>query len=74
MPKIPEKCRAWMVARHPLFAWWCRGVCGRLRGKLCEPWCRVAERHGLWTLWLTLGLPIAAIVLILVVVVIRMAR
>ncbi len=62
MPHIPEKCRNWKVARHHLFAWWCKGVCGRLHGKLCEPWCRLAERRGLWTLWLTLGIPVVIFV------------
>jgi len=74
MPDIPEKCRSWKVARNPLFAWWCRGVCGRLRGKLCEPWCKVVERHGLWTLWLTLALPAAAVLAAAVVLAVRLLR
>lgn len=68
MGEIPEKCRHWKVARNRLFAWWCRGVCGRLRGKLCEPWCRLAEHHGLWTLWLTLGVPLAVLLALAYVV------
>lgn len=64
---IPVKCRDWKVANHRLTAWWCRAVCGKLtRGKLCEPWCRVAERHGMWTLFLTFGLPAILIVVLLV--------
>ena len=33
---------------------------GNTGGRLCEPWCRIVERHGLWTLLATIGLPIGA--------------
>ena len=57
MAKLPERCRSWKVANWPLTAWWCRGVCGPLNGKLCVGWCRIVQRYGLWTLWITLGVP-----------------
>ena len=69
MPKIPEKCRAWKVANFPLLSWWCKLVCGATGGKLCEPWCRLVEKWGLWTLLLTIGLPLLAAAAIVYLVV-----
>jgi len=58
---IPEKCKNWKVANAPMFNYWCRYICGHTNGRLCEPWCLIAEKHGLWTLWITLGLPLAIV-------------
>ncbi len=66
MGRIPEKCENWKVARCPLFRWWCKLVCGGLTGgRLCSPWCRMAERFGLWTLLLTLAAPIVIIIFLI---------
>ncbi len=60
---IPDKCKDWKVASSPLTKWWCKLACGGLtKGKICEPWCRIVERYGMWTLILTLGLPTFLIV------------
>jgi len=60
---IPKKCENHKVANCPLFRWWCMLICSVTGGRLCSPWCRLAERFGLWTLWITL--PLAALVLYL---------
>jgi hypothetical protein len=67
MSRVPEKCRGWKVANSALTSWWCNLVCGRITGgRLCEPWCRVVERYGLWTLLITIGLPLVIIVILLI--------
>jgi len=58
---IPEKCKQWKVANAPLLKYWCECVCGSTGGKLCEPWCKIVEKYGMWTLLITIGLPIALI-------------
>lgn len=58
---IPYRCRSRKVANSSYFEWWCRYVCGRTKGKLCDPWCRVVERFGMWTLGFTLFLPLILI-------------
>ena len=35
-------------------------------GQLCDRRCRIAERYGMWTLIITLGIPIAVVIWILV--------
>lgn len=66
MGSIPEKCQGWKVANWPLTRWWCKLVCGRCtRGKLCEPWCIVAERFGSWTLLITLVFPVVVFAILL---------
>ena len=50
MSGIPAKCVDWKVANSVIFRWWCIGICGRTDGRLCDWWCRVAERYGMWTL------------------------
>ena len=57
MLEIPDKCIHWKVANSVLFRWWCLGICGRTNGRLCDWWCRIAERHGMWTLVFMLGIP-----------------
>ena len=59
MLRIPDKCMDWKVANSAQFRWWCLGLCGRTDCRLCDRWCRIAERHGMWTLLFTLGTPIA---------------
>ena len=67
MGSIPERCRDWKVARCPLFRWWCSLVCGRFTGgRLCAPWCRAAERFGLWSLLVTLALPLLIILTVII--------
>lgn len=61
---IPDKCKDWKVAKAPLLNYWCKCICGNTGGKLCEPWCRIVEKHGMWTLLITIGLPIVLILLI----------
>ena len=54
------------VANSPLFRWWCCLVCGKLtNGGLCRPWCSLAQKYGLWTLWITLPLPVVVVFLLL---------
>jgi len=62
---IPAKCKSWKVANTPLLNYWCRFICGKTNGKLCEPWCKIVERYGLWTLMITIGLPVALLLLLL---------
>ena len=65
MLEIPAKCVHWKVANSALSRWWCLAVCGRTNGRLCDWWCRIAERYGMWTLILTLGVPNGLIVWVL---------
>jgi hypothetical protein len=62
---IPDKCKSWKLANIPLLNCWCRYICGNTKGKLCEPWCKIVEKHGLWTLLITLGLPLLLLVWII---------
>ena len=65
MGGIPAKCSALKVANSPLFGWWCNWICGGLTGgRLCSPWCLVAERYGMWTLVFTLPIPVVAFYLV----------
>ncbi len=59
MGGIPPKCSTLKVANSLLFRWWCSFICGGLTGgRLCSPWCSVAERYGMWTLVFTLPIPL----------------
>jgi len=66
MGNVPKKCREWRVANWPLTRWWCKLVCGGCTGgKLCEPWCIMAERFGSWTLIITLAFPAVVFIILL---------
>jgi hypothetical protein len=66
MGSIPEKCQERKVANSSLTRWWCKMVCGGgTGGKLCEPWCIVAERFGSWTLLITLVFPAVVFIILL---------
>ena len=71
MLQIPDKCMHWKMANSILFRWWCLAICGltggRLTGgRLWHWWCRITDRYGMWTLIVTLGIPIGAVVWVLV--------
>ena len=66
MGSIPKKCENANVANSPLFRWWCMLVCSLTRGWICSPWCWLAEKWGMWTLWITLPLPVAVLYLLYV--------
>ncbi|MFQ6119155.1 MAG: hypothetical protein ACE5KE_04610 [Methanosarcinales archaeon] len=61
---IPTKCSNWKLANNSLTNWWCKLICGKTNGKLCERWCLIVEKYGMWTLWLTLGLPLILIMIL----------
>ncbi len=62
---IPERCKNMKVANSPLLSWWCKIACGGLtQGRMCRPWCNVAQKYGLWTLAVTLPAPLLVIYLV----------
>lgn len=61
MGSIPKQCENAKVANCPACRWWCMTVCSWLGGWITKPWCRLAERYGLWTLWATVPLPFAVL-------------
>jgi len=62
---IPEKCKNREVAKTPVLNCWCNYACGNTGGKMCGPWCSIVEKYGLWTLIITIGVPVAILILIL---------
>lgn len=63
---IPDKCKNWKLANIPVLNLWCKLICGNTNGKICEPWCKIIEKYGLWTLPITLGIPIILIIYIII--------
>ncbi|MDP2844580.1 MAG: hypothetical protein Q8N79_00710 [Candidatus Methanoperedens sp.] len=63
---IPEKCKSWKLANTPLLNYWCKCICGNTGGKLCEPWCKLVEKYGIWTLLITIGVPVVLILLVVI--------
>ena len=63
---IPERCKNMKVANSPLFSWWCKIACGGVTGgRMCRPWCNIAQKYGLWTLAITLPAPLIVLYIVL---------